>query len=102
MATPREASSLSHTCLTTTQQTKSNVCATVQHTMMWCKQDVRAANVRALSDSLVLTCHRDDFQTHLGRLTDIRRLWRFEALRKVAAPQCCCLSLIMPSCLIVV
>jgi len=46
-------------------------------------QDVRAANVRALSDSLVLTCHRDDFQTHLGRLTDIRRLWRFEALRKV-------------------
>ncbi|KAL0050057.1 hypothetical protein WJX82_003639 [Trebouxia sp. C0006] len=47
------------------------------------RQDVRAANVRALSDSLVLTCHRDDFQTHLGRLTDIRRLWRFEALRKV-------------------
>lgn len=46
-------------------------------------QDVRAANVKALSDSLVLTCHRDDFQTHLGRLTDIRRLWRFEALRKV-------------------
>lgn len=46
-------------------------------------QDVRAANVRALLDSLVLTCHRDDFQTHLGRLTDIRRLWRFEALRKV-------------------
>ena len=46
-------------------------------------QDVRAANVRALSDSLVLTCHRDDFQTHLGRLTDICRLWRFEALRKV-------------------
>ena len=50
---------------------------------MSCMQDVRAANVRALSDSLVLTCHRDDFQTHLGRLTDIRRLWRFEALRKV-------------------
>lgn len=50
------------------------------------KQDVRAANVRALSDSLVLTCHRDDFQTHLGRLTDIRRLWRFEALRKVRVP----------------
>ncbi|KAA6429168.1 MAG: cGMP-dependent kinase, partial [Trebouxia sp. A1-2] len=47
------------------------------------RQDVRAANVRALSDSLVLTCHRDDFQTHLGRLTDIRRLWRFKALRKV-------------------
>ena len=46
---------------------------------------MRAANVRALSDSLVLTCHRDDFQTHLGRLTDIRRLWRFEALRKVLA-----------------
>ena len=44
---------------------------------------MRAANVKALSDSLVLTCHRDDFQTHLGRLTDIRRLWRFEALRKV-------------------
>lgn len=47
-------------------------------------QDVRAANVRALSDSLVLTCHRNDFQTHLGNLTDIRRLWRFEALRKVS------------------
>lgn len=41
--------------------------------------------MRALSDSLVLTCHRDDFQTHLGRLTDIRRLWRFEALRKVTS-----------------
>ena len=48
-------------------------------------QDVRAANVRAVSDSLVLTCHRNDFQTHLGSLTDIRRLWRFEALRKVCA-----------------
>ena len=47
--------------------------------------------MRALSDSLVLTCHRDDFQTHLGRLTDIRRLWRFEALRKVP----CLLALMM-------
>ena len=50
-------------------------------------QDVRAANVRALGDSLVLTCHRNDFQTHLGSLTDIRRLWRFEALRKVSVQQ---------------
>lgn len=55
------------------------------------KQDVRAANVKALSDSLVLTCHRNDFQTHLGRLTDIRRLWRFEALRKVL----CLLNFVM-------
>lgn len=53
------------------------------HELVRAAQDVRAANVRALSDSLVLTCHREDFQTHLGRLTDIRRLWRFEALRKV-------------------
>ena len=62
-------------------------CVQFQNSTCALLQDVRAANVRAMSDSLVLTCHRNDFQTHLGSLTDIRRLWRFEALRKVS--NCC-------------
>ena len=47
------------------------------------RQDTRAASVRALTDALVLACHRDDFIQKLGSLADIRHMWRFEALRKV-------------------
>ncbi|KAK9817313.1 hypothetical protein WJX72_012521 [[Myrmecia] bisecta] len=47
------------------------------------RQDVRAANVRALTDAQLLAMHRDDFNKLLGSLTDIRYMWRFEALRKV-------------------
>lgn len=39
--------------------------------------------MRALTDALVLACHRDDFIQKLGNLADIRHMWRFEALRKV-------------------
>lgn len=46
-------------------------------------QDVRAANVKALTDGVVLALHRDDFNSLLGSLTHIRHMWRFEALRKV-------------------
>ena len=47
-------------------------------------QDVRAANVKALTDGALLALHRDDFNTLLGSLTHIRHMWRFEALRKVS------------------
>ena len=47
------------------------------------RQDARAASVRALTDALVLACHRDDFIQKLGSLAVIRHMWRFEALRKV-------------------
>lgn len=46
-------------------------------------QDVRAANVKALTDGALLALHRDDFNAILGSLTHIRHMWRFEALRKV-------------------
>ena len=46
-------------------------------------QDVRAANVKALTDGALLALHRDDFNALLGSLTHIRHMWRFEALRKV-------------------
>ena len=49
-------------------------------------QDVRAANVKALTDGALLALHRDDFNTLLGSLTHIRHMWRFEALRKVGCP----------------
>lgn len=48
-------------------------------------QDVRAANVKALTDGALLALHRDDFNALLGSLTHIRHMWRFEALRKVYA-----------------
>ena len=55
-------------------------------------QDVRAANVKALTDGALLALHRDDFNALLGSLTHIRHMWRFEALRKVCAstssPKC--------------
>ena len=47
-------------------------------------QDVRAANVKALTDGALLALHRDDFNTLLGSLTHIRHMWRFGALRKVS------------------
>ena len=47
-------------------------------------QDVRAANVKALTDGALLALHRDDFNALLGSLTHIRHMWRFEALRKVS------------------
>lgn len=46
-------------------------------------QDVRAANVKALTDGVLLALHRDDFNALLGSLTHLRHMWRFEALRKV-------------------
>ncbi|EIE24738.1 putative cGMP-dependent protein kinase [Coccomyxa subellipsoidea C-169] len=46
-------------------------------------QDLRAANVKALTDGVLLALHRDDFNGLLGSLTHIRHMWRFEALRKV-------------------
>lgn len=49
-------------------------------------QDLRAANVKALTDGVLLALHRDDFNALLGSLTHIRHMWRFEALRKVAHP----------------
>ena len=48
-------------------------------------QDVRAANVKALTDGALLALHRDDFNALLGSLTHIRHMWRFEALRKVSS-----------------
>ena len=61
-------------------------------------QDVRAANVKALTDGALLALHRDDFNTLLGSLTHIRHMWRFEALRKVSTPlRICCYT--MMSCM---
>jgi hypothetical protein len=51
-----------------------------------CVQDLRAANVKALTDGVLLALHRDDFTGLLGSLTHIRHMWRFEALRKVHKP----------------
>ena len=48
-------------------------------------QDVRAANVKALTDGSLLALHRDDFDALLGSLSHIRHMWRFEALRKACA-----------------
>eukprot|EP00210_Caulerpa_lentillifera_P000821 g794.t2 len=47
------------------------------------KQDVRAANVVAMTDAKCLTLHRDAFNAMLGSLQQIQHLWRFEALRRV-------------------
>lgn len=44
----------------------------------------RAANVQAGTAAKALVCTRADFDTHLGSLAEIRSMWRFEALRKVA------------------
>ena len=49
-----------------------------------CAQDVRSANVKALTDGSLLALHRDDFDALLGSLSHIRHMWRFEALRKVS------------------
>ena len=48
-------------------------------------QDVRAANVKALTDGSLLALHRDDFDALLGSLSHIRHMWRFEALRKACS-----------------
>lgn len=48
-------------------------------------QDVRAANVKALTAGALLALHREDFDNLLGSLSHIRHMWRFEALRKVRA-----------------
>ena len=58
-------------------------------------QDVRAANVKALTDGALLALHRDDFNTLLGSLTHIRHMWRFEALRKVSILMRVCGSIMM-------
>eukprot|EP00887_Chlorella_sp_A99_P000268 scaffold13.g268.t1 len=47
------------------------------------KSEPRAANVTALTDAKALACTREDFNRHLGCLTEIANLWRFEALKKV-------------------
>ena len=43
----------------------------------------RAATVTASIDSRVLFCSKESFERHLGSLSEIRNLWRFETLRKV-------------------
>jgi hypothetical protein len=50
-------------------------------------QDVRSANVKALTDSTLLALSREDFNKLLGSLQNIRNIWRFEALRKVRLPR---------------
>ena len=50
--------------------------------LLWPQQDTRAANVRAVTDAMVLVLSREDFNHHLGNLSDIRHMWRFEALNK--------------------
>ncbi|GLI69549.1 hypothetical protein VaNZ11_014092 [Volvox africanus] len=47
------------------------------------RSDVRAATVLATADSSVLTLSREQFTKLLGNLTQMRSLWRFEALKKV-------------------
>ncbi|KAL4451289.1 hypothetical protein ABPG77_009361 [Micractinium sp. CCAP 211/92] len=47
------------------------------------KNEARAANVTALTQSRTLACTRAAFDKHLGSLAGIRNMWRFEALRKV-------------------
>lgn len=42
------------------------------------RSDVRAATVKATSDSTVLTLSRDQFTRLLGNLTQLRNIWRFE------------------------
>lgn len=47
------------------------------------RRDVRAATVMALTDARALGLSRDQFDALLGNLTQLRHVWRFEALRKV-------------------
>ena len=47
-------------------------------------QSVRAATVKALTEGTLLMLTRDDFNNLLGSLSDIRHMWRFEALRMVS------------------
>lgn len=49
-------------------------------------QEVRAANVRAVTDAGTMALHRSDLTQLLGPLTDIRHMWRFEALGTVRTP----------------
>ena len=49
-------------------------------------QSTRAASVKALTEGTLLTLTREDFDSLLGSLADIRHMWRFEALRMVHAP----------------
>ena len=46
-------------------------------------QSTRAASVKALTEGTLLTLTREDFDSLLGSLSDIRHMWRFEALRMV-------------------
>lgn len=41
--------------------------------------------MRAVTEGTLLTLTRDDFDSLLGSLADIRHMWRFEALRMVPA-----------------
>lgn len=47
------------------------------------RKQPRAATVTACFDSTAISCSKDEFDKHIGKLNDIRILWRFEALRKV-------------------
>ncbi|GLC68711.1 cGMP-dependent protein kinase [Pleodorina starrii] len=47
------------------------------------RSDVRAATVKAVADSSVLTLSRDEFTRLLGNLSQLRSVWRLEALKKV-------------------
>ena len=49
-------------------------------------QDVRAANVRAITHATVLALDRENFNRHLGQLSDIRHMWRLQALGRVSSP----------------
>ena len=39
--------------------------------------------MRAVTDATVLVLSRENFIRHLGQLSDIRHMWRFETLGKV-------------------
>ena len=47
------------------------------------KSDTRAASVQAVEDSNCLYIGREIFEQLLGSLSEIRHMWRYEALRKV-------------------
>ncbi len=42
------------------------------------RSDVRAATVKAVADSVALTLSRDQFNSLLGNLSQLRNVWRFE------------------------
>lgn len=43
----------------------------------------RAATVRTLEETFLLSCDRNSFNQHLGNLEELRDMWRIETLRRV-------------------